>query len=81
MRNPMRVLVTVFVAIAAIAAVAFMAVRYMDVIQRQFELFRELIARRHNRNRSAEDELAMDESSVPFDDYSPDDEALPDMTF
>ncbi len=46
MKNPLKFFLGAAVVIAAIAAVAIMAVRYMDVLQRQFEMLKELVARR-----------------------------------
>jgi hypothetical protein len=45
MKHPAKLLAIVLLSLAAIAAVAFMAVRYMDVLQKQFEFLRGLLAK------------------------------------
>ncbi len=49
MKHPVKVFAIVIVALAAIAAVAIVAVKYMDVLQRQFESFRDMVARWRSR--------------------------------
>ena len=46
MKRPVRFAVIAVIAVSAMAAVVWIAVRYMDVLQRQFEWLKEMVAKR-----------------------------------
>ncbi len=76
MKNPFKFLAVLVVTLAAIAAIAIMAVRYMDVLQRQFDFFKGLLARRRNGVPDCCDDDYMDD----LDDDSTPESVLEDDT-
>ncbi len=78
MKSATKIIVIVGIAVAAIIGIVLVAVRYMDVIQRQFEVFRELINRRRG---MVVDDGAIDFDDDHFEDFETPDESIPDLSF
>ncbi|MCL2747925.1 MAG: hypothetical protein FWE59_04640 [Oscillospiraceae bacterium] len=47
MKHPVKFFAVLFLVLAAVAAAILMTMRYMDVLQKQFDFLRGLLARRH----------------------------------
>ena len=48
MKHPVKFFAILFLVLAAVAAAILMTMRYMDVLQKQFDFLRGLLARRHS---------------------------------
>ncbi|MDR1156998.1 MAG: hypothetical protein LBK75_01625 [Oscillospiraceae bacterium] len=70
MKHPIKILVALFLFVASAAAAALLVIRYMDVLQQQFEVFRELLFKRQGRLR--------DNPDAPADDFGADEDDEPD---
>ncbi|MDR0671459.1 MAG: hypothetical protein LBF64_04015 [Oscillospiraceae bacterium] len=68
MKHPIRILVTLFLLAASAAAAALLVIRYMDVLQKQFEVLRELLFKRQSRlrdNLDTPDDFGVNEDDEP----------------
>ncbi|MDR0381093.1 MAG: hypothetical protein LBH86_03765 [Oscillospiraceae bacterium] len=55
MKHPIKILVALFLLAASAAAALLLVIRYMDVLQKQFEVLRELLFKRQGRLRDNPD--------------------------
>ena len=70
MKHPIRFFAVLFLVITAVAAAILMTIRYMDVLQRQFDFLRSLIARKNGTPRKGVDEGADDGVEDEGEDFA-----------
>ena len=79
MKSTTKIILIVGIALTAIVGIVLVAIRYMDVIQRQFEVFRELLNRR--RKNADEGVIDFEDDGEHFEDFETPDESIPDLSF
>ena len=77
MKHPIKVFTILILVLTAVTAAVIMTMRYMDVLQRQFDFLRSLLARRESEasgdlNEEFSDESENETESYPEEPYSND---------